>query len=169
MNLSHESAQQRMNTLGMDDIPLMEYTPHPRVVDGDWFEKYVQLRHRFMESLMDSIQELVFMNLSQDEVQGILMGRRLPANTSLRLRIPLTWGGDLTIDNMFMCRTFPHGQNMDRFIIEQTGNEKIWLPNPTKKVYVPAHTTSGGDGGNATSDRLSQMAAQLAQNNRGME
>ena len=44
----------------------------------------------------------------------------------------------------------------------------IWLPNPAKKIYVPAHTAGGGDGGNATEDRLSQMAAQIAQS-RGME
>ena len=37
-----------------------------------------------------------------------------------------------------------------------------------KKIYIPAHTAGGGEGGNATEDRLAQMAAQFAAS-RGME
>ena len=92
----------------------------------------------------------------------------MPDNFSLRMRIPLIWGGDLSIDNMFMCRTFPHSQKLDKFILDQYGNDIIWLPNPAKKIYIPLHNISGGDGGNATSDRLSQIAAQIVAN-RGME
>jgi hypothetical protein len=51
---------------------------------------------------------------------------------------------------------------MDRFIMSQSGNETIWLPNPEKKIYLPAHLAGGGDGGNATEDRLAQMSAQIA-------
>ena len=167
MVMTESSAMQRLAALGMDDMPVIEYTPKPTRVAPDWFAQYKKLRRDFMCSLGDSIQEMAFMNLSQNDVQNILMGRALPANSSLRFRIPLMWGGALTIENMFMCRTFPHTQNLDRFIIEQAGNGQIWLPNPAKKVYVPAHTASGGDGGNATSDRLAQMAAQLA-SDRGM-
>ena len=51
---------------------------------------------------------------------------------------------------------------MDRFIIAQSGAQTIWMPNPTKKIYLPAHTAGGGDGGNATEDRLAQIGAQIA-------
>ena len=44
----------------------------------------------------------------------------------------------------------------------QTGAHTIWLPNPAKKIYLPAHTTGGGDGGNTTEDRLAQISAQIA-------
>jgi len=98
----------------------------------------------------------------------LIMGRRMPENLSVRFRVPLVWGGKLEIDNLFMCMTFPHAHNMDRFIIEQSGNDVIWLPNPAKKIYIPVHMANGGDGGNATEDRLSQMAAQIA-TSRGME
>jgi hypothetical protein len=57
---------------------------------------------------------------------------------------------------------------MDRFILEQSGSGEIWLPNPPKKVYVPTNLLGGGDGGNATEDRLAQLSAQLA-GSRGME
>ena len=117
---------------------------------------------QFMQSLTDSVETLAFMNLDQEEFMNLIMGRSVPSNMSFRFRIPLVWGGKLEIDNMFMCWTFPHSHNMDRFIINQSGNSTIWLPNPAQKVYLPAHTTGGGDGGNATEDRLAQMGAQLA-------
>ena len=46
--------------------------------------------------------------------------------------------------------------------MSQIGAQTIWLPNPAKKIYLPAHTTGGGDGGNATEDRLAQIGAQIA-------
>jgi hypothetical protein len=102
------------------------------------------------------------MNLPQGEFVDLVMGRRMPENLSVRFRVPLVWGGKLEIDNLFLCTTFPHAHNMDRFIIEQSGNDVIWLPNPAKKVYIPAHMASGGDGGNATDDRFNQISNQVA-------
>lgn len=166
--LRKAAAEKRLADLYMDDLPVMEFTATDKAVSPDWFVKYKALRREFMRSLTDSVEELAFLNLSQDEFMGLIMGRAMPANLSIRLRVPLVWGGKLETSNMFLCRTFPHSHNMDRFIIEQAGNPTIWLPNPARKVYVPAHTASGGDGGNATEDRLSQMAAQIAAG-RGME
>jgi hypothetical protein len=105
------------------------------------------------------------MNLPQEEFMNLIMGRSIPENMSFRLRIPLIWGGKLEIDNMFMCRTFPHAHKMDIFIATQSDANTIWLPNPTNKVYHPAQTLGGGDGGNGTEDRLTEtMAAQIASN-----
>lgn len=168
MQMNESVAQKRIADLGMDDLPLMQIRPEQHSVSPDWFKKYHDLVHEFAQSLTDSIQELAFMNLPQDDFMGLIMGRRMPENLSIRLRIPLIWGGKLEIDNVFMCMTFPHSYNMDRFIIEQSGNDTIWMPNPAKKIYLPAHMMNGGDGGNATSDRLSQLAAQIAASH-GME
>ena len=165
MQLTKSAAEKRLEGLFMDSLPIMEFTIKRSSVAPDWFVRNKGLRRDFMRSLTDSVESLAFLNLSQDEFLGIVMGRSMPANLSIRFRVPLVWGGRLDIDNMFMCRTFPHSHNMDRFIIEQDKTSIIWLPNPVKKVYVPAHTTGGGDGGNATSDRLSQMAAQIAAGN----
>lgn len=166
--LRRTAAEKRLADFSMDDLPIMEFNVTESCVTPDWFMKYKGLRREFMRSLTNSVEDLAFMSLSQDEFMGLIMGRKMPENLSIRLRVPLVWGGRLEIENMFLCKTFPHSHNMDRFIIEQTGNPTIWLPNPAKKVYVPAHTASGGDGGNATEDRLSQMAAQIAAG-RGME
>lgn len=168
MQLNQGVAEKRIAELGMDDLPLVQIRPIPHSVSPDWFKKYHELTHEFATSLTDSVQELAFMNLPQDDFMDLIMGRRMPENLSIRFRVPLIWGGTLDIDNMFLCMTFPHAHNMDRFIIEQSGNDVIWIPNPTKKVYLPAHMMNGGDGGNATSDRLSQLAAQIAAE-RGIE
>ncbi len=162
MQLNQASAEKLLSDMGMDDMPITGFTPVPTALSPDWFQRYKQLCHNFVASLTDSVQELAFMNLSQDEFMDLLMGQRIPQNLSFRFRIPLIWGGKMEIDNMFMCWTFPYSQNLDRFIMLQSDSETVWLPNPAKKIYLPAHTAGGGDGGNATEDRLAQMAAQLA-------
>ncbi|MBR0212881.1 MAG: hypothetical protein IJQ55_04720 [Alphaproteobacteria bacterium] len=158
MQLNKNSALERLAALGMDDMPVMEYTPKYCTLDADWFKKYTALRREFLSSLTDSLEEIAFMNLPQNEFINLVMGHSLPDNISVRLRIPLLWGGELSTKNMFLCWTFPHSHNLDRFIIEQSDAQTIYLPNPEKKVYLTTHTGGGGDGGNATSDRLSQIA-----------
>lgn len=158
MQFNESSAQQRLNALGIDDMPLMEYTPSACKIGADWFKEYSVMRRRFLSSLTDSMEEIAFMNLQQDEFVDLVMGKSLPDNMSIRFRIPLIWGGKLDIDNMFLCWTFPHSYNLDRFIIEQSDAKTVFLPNPKKKVYLTTHTGGGGDGGNASSDRLSQAA-----------
>lgn len=162
MYLTSSNAEKILSDMGMSDMPLTVFHPTRTPVSPDWYPKYKQLCRQFMTSLTDTVETLAFMNLSQDEFMNLIMGRSVPENMSFRLRVPLVWGGKLELDNMFMCWTFPHSHNLDRFIIEQSGNEIVWLPNPAQKIYLPAHTASGGDGGNATEDRLAQISAQIA-------
>ncbi len=162
MNWTKEIAEQKLADMKMEDMPIIETIPKTQKLNSDWFKDYKIACKEFMLSLTDSIEELTFLNLNQDEFMGLISGKKMPNNLSIRFRIPILFGGEINPKNMFMCATFPQSQNLDRFIIEQYGNEKIWLPNPVKKVYVSAHTASGGDGGNATTDRLSQLAAQLS-------
>ena len=166
MQWSQATAEKRLNDLKISDLPIVSVRPQITGVDRDWFQKYRTVCREFMRSLSDCVQELAIMNLTRDEFMNLLMGREMPANLSIRMRIPLIWGGKLEIDNLFMCFTFPHSQNIDRFIMEQSGNEMVWLPNPARKIYMPIHSTISGNGGNAVSDRLSQMAANIASNGR---
>lgn len=162
MQLSKESAEKIIADMNMDDMPLVQMRPSRATLAPDWFAKYKSAQKTFMQSLTDSVEELAMLNLSQQDFMNLITGNAMPANMSIRMRVPLIWGGDITPANMFMCSTFPHSDNLDKFIISQFGNDIIWMPNPAKKIYVPAHTASGGDGGNATDDRLSQIAAQIA-------
>lgn len=158
MQLNEHSALERLAVLGLDDMPVMEYTPKQCVLESDWFKKYSALRREFLSSLGDSFEEIAFMNLLQDEFVGLITGQSLPENLSIRFKIPLLWGGKLDIDNMFLCFTFPHSFNLDRFIIEQSDAKTVYLPNPERKIYLTTHTGGGGAGGNSASDRLSQSA-----------
>lgn len=168
MQYNQSSAIERLTQFGMDDMPVMEYSPKRCTLDTDWFKKYSILRREFLASLSDSVEEIAFMNLSQDEFISLISGRQMPENTSIRFRIPLIWGGKLDIENMFMCLTFPHAHNLDRFIIEQSDAQTVFLPNPEKKIYVTTHTGGAGEGGNAASDRLS-LAAMNYVSSRGNE
>lgn len=168
MQLTQTDAQRRLAELGMENMPIISVRPTPAMVPADWFARWKDLTRSFVASLTDSVQDLAFLNLSQDEFVAFMMGQRIPDNMSFRMRIPLVWGGKLEIENMFMCHTFPHAQNMDLFILEQIGASEVWLPNPAKKIYLPTQSLTGGEGGNATEDRLSQIAAQIS-SNRGME
>ena len=161
MQWNQAIAEKRLSDMKMPDMPITPIKPKIATVPSDWFAQYKKLCHEFMRSLSDCVQELALMNLGRDEFMDLLMGRKVPDNLSFRFRTPLVWGGKLEIDNMFMCFTFPQSQNLDRFIIEQYGNETIWLPNPEKKIYLPIHSTISGNGGNATADRLSQFAATM--------
>ena len=161
MQWNQSIAEKRISDMKMPDMPLVPIKPQMHTVSPDWFTQYKKLCHEFMRSLSDCVQELALMNLGREEFMDLLMGRAVPNNLSFRFRTPLVWGGKMEIDNMFMCATFPQSQNLDRFIIEQSGNETIWLPNPKKKIYLPIHSTISGTGGNATADRLSQFAATM--------
>ena len=157
MQLNEHSAMEILARMGMDDMPVLEYTPKKCSLDADWFKKYSSLRREFLSSLTDSIEEITFMNLNQEEFINLVMGKSLPDNLSIRFRIPLFLGGDLDTSNMFLCWTFPHSYNLDRFLINQNDATTIFLPNPEKKIYLTSHTGGGGDGGNATSDHRSSI------------
>ncbi len=166
MQWTQATAEKRLAELKMSDMPVVQIKPHATAVAQDWFRQYKEICHTFTKSLSDCVQELALMNLAREEFMNLLMGREIPDNLSLRFRVPLIWGGKLSPDNLFMCSTFPLSQNLDRFIIEQSGNETVWLPNPNKKIYLPIHSTLAGNGGNAVADRLSQMSVNIAANRR---
>lgn len=161
MQLNRDTATAKLAAMGMDDMPVIEYMPNRCMIDNDWFQKYSMLRREFLASLTDSFDEIAFMNLSQEEFMNLIMGKKMPENTSLRFRIPLIWGGKLNIDNMFMCWTFPHSHNLDKFIIDQNGAKTVFLPDPAKKIYITTSSSTNSASGNATSDRLTQSAAQF--------
>ena len=159
MHINSSVAEKKLLELGIKDMPLMEYKPTPTKVSSDWFSVYKKLCKEFMMSLTDSVETLAIHGLPQDDFMNLIMGKKIPENFSIRLRVPLILGGDLSVENMFMCLTFPHSYNLDRFILLQNGQDILWLPDPKQKVYIPVSTLGGGPGGNGTEDRLTETAA----------
>ena len=82
MQLNKNTALERLAALGLDDMPVMEYTPKYCALDSDWFKKYASLRREFLSSLTDSLEEIAFMNLPQKEFIDLVMGNALPDNIS---------------------------------------------------------------------------------------
>jgi len=162
MQFNSISAKEKLISMGIDDIPLMEYQPKQTCLAEDWFQTYKDIRKKFISSLTDSVEDISFMGLFEDEFINLVTGKSIPDNLSIRFRIPLLLGGSLDIDNMFLFKTFPHSIIIDKFISYQADAKTIFLPNPVKKVYVPSHLGGGGPGGNATDDRLGQMGAFLS-------
>ena len=162
--MTKTDAERRLDELLLGDVNIVEVVARPVSVAPNWFPRLRKLRRELMQSLDDSIQELSFLDLSKDDFMDLLRGRALPENLSIRFRIPLEYGGELALDNMFVCPSFYAGYNMDRFILEQNGNANLWLPSPAKKIYIPTKVLAGGEGGNATSDRMTTaMASMMAQ------
>ena len=114
MQLTRESAEQRLHDFNMGDMPVMELRPTPTVVTSDWFTKYKKLCHEFTQSLTDSVDELALMNLTTDEFMGLIMGHAVPQNLSIRFRVPLTWGGKLELDNLFTTSGRIHNRTKRR-------------------------------------------------------
>jgi hypothetical protein len=160
--MNQTTAGRRLADLMMEDMPTREITARLQPVPADWYTQYVQKRPAFLQSLSDSIQDLSFMNINQDDFLNIMRGDKLPENVTIHLRVPLQYGGKIENDNMFLCPTYPFAVNIDIFMIEQFGNPTLFIPDPKKRVYIPTRLTGGGEGGNATTDRLSQLSAQLA-------
>ena len=165
-NTKHD-AEMRLAQFLMDDLPLDGCSAAPVQWPDDWFQRFRRARIEFMESLDDSIQELAFLNLPRDDFMNLLTGKSMPENLCVKFRRPILYGGEIIPENMFMMINFPYGFNLDVFMAEQMGQGEIWYPNPMKKIYVSVNMLSGGDGGNATSDRLAQGFA--AQMNQGRE
>ncbi|MBO7644908.1 MAG: hypothetical protein J6S57_01225, partial [Alphaproteobacteria bacterium] len=77
MQYNQNTATERLIQLGMDDMPVMEYSPKYCTLAPDWFKKYSILRREFLLSLSDSVEEIAFMNLSQDEFINLIMGKKI--------------------------------------------------------------------------------------------
>jgi len=159
---TESEAKARLKRLLMDDLPLGDCAVAPVRLSPGWFREFQAARRDFLASLSDSIPELALINLSREDFMDLLMAKRIPENLSVKFRRPIVYGGSISPENMFLMLSFPYGSNLDIFMAEQAGQGKIWYPNPEKKIYISVNMLSGGEGGNATSDRLSQaFAAQV--------
>ena len=51
MQLNEHSALEKLASLGMDDMPVIAYSPQKCSLTQDWFKQYSALRREFLESL----------------------------------------------------------------------------------------------------------------------
>lgn len=156
MKMTKEFAEKRLSFLFMEDMPIIEHKTVITKLSSDWFSNYKKVRSNFLKKITNSLDELFWLNLSEKSIMDLLTKEKIPNNISLRFRIPIIYGGEISVENMFLCKTFPHSYNIDKFLSEQIGQENIWLPNPKKDIYAPIHTSATSGGGNGTN--LTQTA-----------
>jgi hypothetical protein len=156
-------AEARLENFGISGMRLSACFAHPSQLPADWFQKFLEMRKKFMKSLDDSIAELAIINLSQEDFMDLLRARRIPENLTVRFRRPLVFGGAIEAENMFLTPLFMTGINLDVFMTEQMGQSEIYYPDPAKKVFVTSAGPMAGAGGNATADRLAQGFAMMGQ------
>ena len=151
MYLTQDAAEKRLADLHMSDMPVIAIQPTPCRVAPDWFAQYKKLCHKFMESLTDSVEELAFMNLSQNEFMALISGRAMPQNTSIRFRIPLIWGGKLEIDSPIDAREHIAGgkiavENYGRgiFYIRVVESDRAVRLDFAKAIAVENNVSLGG-------------------------
>ena len=99
MNWTKEIAEQKLADMKMEDMPIIETIPKTQKLNSDWFKDYKIACKEFMLSLTDSIEELTFLNLNQDEFMGLISGKKMPNNLSIRFRIPILFGGEINPKN----------------------------------------------------------------------
>ncbi len=170
--------EQKLKDFGMDDLPVQHVSFRPVTLDSDWYVKFKKIRREFLQSLSDSVEELMLMNLSMPMLMGLLQNMELPENLSIKFKRPLMYGGEISVDNMYLVAMHPYGQLLDRFLIDQAMDymakmgktptagydyaPELFVPNPAKKVYVPTlRSMNNGAGGNTTSDRMSEIASAI--------
>ncbi|MDR2685881.1 MAG: hypothetical protein LBB23_03875 [Rickettsiales bacterium] len=154
-------ASRRLAALGISDLALGEVAAQPQPLPRDWFAAFRAARRELLTNRIKKNQEELFMiGLNPAEITDIYKGIRIPVGVSVKFRIPPIYGGEISPENMFVCRSVPEGRAIDIFIAEQAGAGVFFYPNPAKNVYMTSMGSLNSPGGNATSDRLSDVQAE---------
>jgi hypothetical protein len=157
---SQADAERILASMGLSDLPVADVDARPRPLPRDWFAAYRAARRALLTNIIqDYRDELMMMDLPMDDIMAMLKGERIPANVSVKFRVPPIFGGAISPDNMFVCRAASEGRAIDVFIAAQAGAEKFFYPNPKKPIYLTSMSSMNSPGGNATSDRMSDVLA----------
>lgn len=144
MNLT--DAKQLLKKLNIYNVDVQKWIVKKINLDKNWYKAYTKIKTEFLFSLSDSIELLYYMNLSQEEIFETIMGKKIPNGISIKFKIPLFLGGELNVNNLYLCRTFPFSFNIDLFIMEQMENKEIFIPCINKKIYDPLSSSNIGGG-----------------------
>jgi hypothetical protein len=157
---SLNDAEKRLKALGLDDMPLVSVAAIPRPLPAGWFAEFRGARRDLLtQNVKEFKEELFMMDIPIEDIMAMFRGEKIPPNVSVKFKVPPIYGGPISTDNLFICRTASEGRLLDIFIAEQAGASELFCPNPTKSVYVASMASMNSPGGNATSDRLADVQA----------
>ena len=71
MQYNQNSAMERLAQLGMDDMPVVEYTPIQSKLPTDWFTTYRKLIHELIDVIF--VDELIVLDEAHKNLCGYYM------------------------------------------------------------------------------------------------
>ena len=149
-----EAKFQEMNFPGMD---LVEATAYP-ISMSDKIERkkqYKRVKRDFLKYVAyNFVNDLRNAGLDEDSIFYFKKGI-MPENFNVHLKVPFDHTGSVDFSNMVLIQNRPYHEDIHRFMDMQmdgmpvgTLPEKLYIPVPTGKVYIPLtmYTGSGGKG-----------------------
>ena len=149
-----EAKFQEMNFPGMD---LVEATAYPISMSDNIERKkqYKRVKRDFLKYVAyNFVNDLRNAGLDEDSIFYFKKGI-MPENFNVHLKVPFDYTGSVDFSNMVLIQNRPYHEDIHRFMDMQmdgmpvgTLPEKLYIPVPTGKVYIPLtmYTGSGGKG-----------------------
>lgn len=149
-----EAKFQEMNFPGMD---LVEATAYPLTLleKVNRKKQYLRVKRDFLKYLSyHFINDLREAGLDEDSIFYFKKGI-MPENFNVHLKVPFDYTGAADFSNMVLIQNRPYHEDIHRYMDMQmadmpTGTipQKLYIPVPTGKVYIPLtmYTGSGGKG-----------------------
>ena len=149
-----EAKFQEMNFPGMD---LVEATAYPLSLLEKINRKkqYKRVKRDFIKYLIYNFtNDLRNAGMTDEDLFYFKKGI-LPENFNIHLKIPFDYTGNVDFSNMVLMQSRPYHEDIHRFMDMQMSEmdvgvipEKLYIPVPTGKVYIPLtmYTGSGGKG-----------------------
>ena len=186
MILSEEYYRDLIAKLGLPEMPILRVEKKTKTqIDKFKFRSdFMVMAKKFMQfAAYNNMEQIAMADISMDSVVYMREGV-IPENFSVYMKIPMEYGGKLEFSNMFLIRTKPFKDILDKFIDEQiiTFNKgekivdinagfkmpnEIFVPYPKGIVFVPALKGFAGAGGNATTDKMSEIGSTMFLNTSG--
>ena len=149
-----EAKFQEMNFPGMD---LVEATAYPvsLLEKINRKKQYKRVKRDFIKYLIYNFSNDLRNAGMTDEDLFYFKKGILPENFNIHLKIPFDYTGVVDFSNMVLMQSRPYHEDIHRFMDMQMSEmdigvipEKLYIPVPTGKVYIPLtmYTGSGGKG-----------------------
>ncbi len=178
MIFSEEYYRDLIAKLGLPEMPIKKvyYNKTTQLEIKNFRDDLLKISKKLIQFVSyNCISELVAANFSIDNLAELHKGIA-PENVDIFLKTPLEYGGTLEFANMFLVKTRPFKDILNRFIDEQillvnkdNTNDfiyptELYVPNPEGIIFKPALSGFAGGGGNTSADKMSEIGGTMFAN-----
>jgi hypothetical protein len=165
-----------MARLGLPEMPIAKVELHRPASLPSRAEMLKVARRLLRYAYYEKMPELASAGMPVESVA--LRGRgRFPDNIAVCCKNPPEYGGALEFANMFIVRRYPFKAMLENFSDSQLGDHlresgaapgqgfvlppEMFVPSPPGVVFLPALKGLSGAGGNATTDKMTEIGSTL--------